>query len=433
MSNKRKLWHIFGPVLCAFILLIILFLIPWQNGEKSDNALFKASVSQSQTVFKGQSIKQAAFEKNYVPFYGSSELSRMDALHPSVLAYKYKRNYRPFLLGGPGSQSLTHFFTMQETVNQLSNKKAVFIISPQWFTKQGQNPAAFGMYFSQLQAVDWILTAKDSVATRYAARRLLDMPAGTASETTKYALMTLASGQKLSKYQTLYLKARRRMLANEDNFFSSIGMTNNIPKIQKEAGKLPGTYAYDNLRQFANEQGQQGTTNNKFGIFNGFFDKKLNNKHLKHLKNSQRDFDYTQSPEYADFELVLNELAHEHVNVLFIIPPVNEKWAKYTGLSQTMYQECVAKITKQLTSQGFNNIANLSKDGGKKFFMEDTIHLGWNGWLKVDQYVKPFMKEKNHPVNYKLNSYYFTKTWGNKTNVKMPNVKSKAAVDIKKN
>lgn len=74
--------------------------------------------------------------KNYVPFYGSSELSRMDALHPSVLAYKYKRNYRPFLLGGPGSQSLTHFFTMQETVNQLSNKKAVFIISPQWFTKQ---------------------------------------------------------------------------------------------------------------------------------------------------------------------------------------------------------------------------------------------------------------------------------------------------------
>ena len=51
MSNKRKLWQIFGPVLCAFILLIILFLIPWQNGEKSDNALFKASVSQSQTVF----------------------------------------------------------------------------------------------------------------------------------------------------------------------------------------------------------------------------------------------------------------------------------------------------------------------------------------------------------------------------------------------
>ena len=63
--------------------------------------------------------------------------------------------------------------------------------------------------------------------------------------------MTLASGQKLSKYQTLYLKARRRMLANEDNFFSSIGMTNNIPKDSKEAGKLPGTYAYDNLRQFA--------------------------------------------------------------------------------------------------------------------------------------------------------------------------------------
>src|SRR5699024_11583354 len=94
--------------------------------------------------------------------------------------------------------------------------------------------AAFRMYFYQLQAVDWILTAKDSVASGYAARRLLDMPAGTASETTKYALMTLASGQKLSKYQTLYLKARRRMLANEDNFFSSIGMTITFLRFKKK-------------------------------------------------------------------------------------------------------------------------------------------------------------------------------------------------------
>ena len=44
---------------------------------------------------------------------------------------------------------------MQETVNQLSNKKAVLLFLHSGFTKQGQNPAAFGMYFSQLQAVDW--------------------------------------------------------------------------------------------------------------------------------------------------------------------------------------------------------------------------------------------------------------------------------------
>ncbi|WP_297815387.1 D-alanyl-lipoteichoic acid biosynthesis protein DltD [uncultured Lactobacillus sp.] len=424
MSNKRKLWQIFGPVICAFILLALLFLIPWHRNVKSDKLLFKASVSQSQNVFKGQEIKQAAFSKQYVPFYGSSELSRMDPMHPSVLAYKYKRDYRPFLLGGPGSQSLTHFFSMQETVNQLANKKAVFIISPQWFTKQGQNAAAFGMYFSQLQAVNWILNAKDSVATRYAARRLLDMPSGNSSESTKYALMTLASGKKLSEEQVLWLKARRRILTNEDSFFSSMELTNNVPKIQNAAHKLPGTYAYDNLRQEANAQGKAATSSNPFGISNSFFKNRLNKKELGRLKGSQKDFDYTQSPECADFELVLNEFAKEHVNVLFVIPPVNEKWAKYTGLSQKMYQTSVSKIKQQLTSQGFDNIADLSRDGGKKFFMEDTIHLGWNGWLAVDQYVRPFMKEPNIPIDYHLNNYYYTKAWGNKTNVKQAKVLS---------
>ncbi|MBD5429421.1 MAG: D-alanyl-lipoteichoic acid biosynthesis protein DltD [Lactobacillus sp.] len=421
MSNKRKLWQIFGPVICAFILLFVVFMVPW-NGKVSDGLLFKASVSQSRNVFKGEKIKQAAFEKDYVPFYGSSELSRMDPLHPSVLAYKYHRNYRPFLLGGPGSQSLTHFFSLQETKKQLAGKKAVFIISPQWFTKKGQDPAAFGMYFSQLQAIDWILGAKNSTATRYAARRLLQMPSGTSSETTKYALMTLASGQKLSNEQIAWLKMRQRLLTNQDNFFTTFGMKNNIPKIQNGANKLPGTYAYDNLRQFANEQGAKDTTNNPFDISNSFFNKRLKKSDLKGLKGSQTKYDYTNSPEYADFELVLDEFAREHVNVLFVIPPVNSKWAKYTGLSEKMYQRSVNKIKDQLLAQGFDNIADLSHDGNKKYFMEDTIHLGWNGWLAMDQYVKQFMKQPNIPMTYTIKDYYFTNAWCRKKNVKSSKV-----------
>uniref|UniRef100_UPI002870760E D-alanyl-lipoteichoic acid biosynthesis protein DltD n=1 Tax=Lactobacillus jensenii TaxID=109790 RepID=UPI002870760E len=80
------------------------------------------------------------------PLFGSSELSRMDSLHPSVFAYKYNRNYTPFLLGGAGSQALAHFYGMQGIKSQLTNKKAVVIISPQWFTKKGQDKNAFSLY-----------------------------------------------------------------------------------------------------------------------------------------------------------------------------------------------------------------------------------------------------------------------------------------------
>jgi D-alanyl-lipoteichoic acid biosynthesis protein DltD len=417
MSNKQRLWQIFGPVICAFLLLICVFLLPWGR-TFSPQSIYRAAISQNDNVFRGQKMKQTALSKNYVPFYGSSELSRFDPLHPSVLAKKYHRSYQPFLLGGPGSQSLAQYFGMQETKQQMTGKRAVFIVSPQWFTKQGQIPEALSLYFSQLQAIDFILDAHDSVATRYAARRLLSMPVGSASDSTYQALMTLASGQKLSDGQILCLKLRRRALLNEDTFFTMTGVKNREQLINKYAALLPDKYSVSKLSKVANEQGAINTSSNKFGINNNFYRHRLNAGKLSGLKNSQRNFNYEKSPEYSDFQLVLKEFARNHENVLFIIPPVNEKWSNYTGLSQARYQAAVNKIKHQLVGQGFYNIADLSRDGGKKYFMQDTIHLGWNGWLAVDKYVKPFMSQPQVDQNYHIKNYYFTRNWQQRTNVK---------------
>lgn len=60
---------------------------------------------------------------------------------------------------------------------------------------------------------------------------------------------------------------------------------------------------------------------------------------LKRLKQSQTKFNYLNSPEYNDLQLVLSQFAQDNTNVLFVIPPVNSKWANYTGLNQAMYQK----------------------------------------------------------------------------------------------
>ena len=80
-----------------------------------------------------------------------------------------------------------------------------------------------------------------------------------------------------------------------------------------------------------------------------------------------------------------NTVSKSKVNPIFIIPPVNKKWMDYAGLREDMYQQTVQKIRYQLESQGFTNIADFSKDGGEAFFMKDTIHLGWLGWLAFDK------------------------------------------------
>jgi D-alanine transfer protein len=408
MSNKRRLWQIFGPVLCAFILLLVVFLLPWER-TFSKESLYEAAASQTTTVFKGSKMKQEAYDDGYVPFYGSSELSRMDSLHPSVLAEKYHRSYRPFLLGGPGSQSLAQYLGMQGTAKQLKDKKAVVIISPQWFTKKGQDPNAFTMYYSPLQACNFLLSAKNNKTDRYAAERFLEMPE--VKGEIKSGMRSVAKGEKLTSTQKFILENRRRMLNNEDKFFSTFQLRNRVEKIHKKTKLLPNTYSVAALDKVADQQAAEHTNSNDFGIDNNFFRLRLPKKTLKRLKGSQRNFDYTKSVEYSDFQLMLEQFAKQHTNVLFIIPAINEKWSDYTGLSQPMYQRSVSKIKYQLTSQGFDNITDLSRQGNRKYFMEDTIHLGWRGWVAFDRAVKPFMKKANKPYNYSMHDYFYSRKW----------------------
>ena len=60
-----------------------------------------------------------------------------DALHPAVLAEKYDRNYRPYFIGQRGAASLNQYLGMQQMLPELQNGTAVYVLSPQWFTKRG--------------------------------------------------------------------------------------------------------------------------------------------------------------------------------------------------------------------------------------------------------------------------------------------------------
>ena len=99
--------------------------------------------------------------------------------------------------------------------------------------------------------------------------------------------------------------------------------------------QLPDHYQETELSILADEIGKQETTNNPFGLKNDFYTHRIRS-HEPELKQSQKNWDYRFSPEFSDFQLILDQLAKNHNEVLFIIPPVNEKWSDYTGLSQEM-------------------------------------------------------------------------------------------------
>ncbi|MDO1605101.1 D-alanyl-lipoteichoic acid biosynthesis protein DltD [Lactobacillus sp. YT155] len=407
---QKRLWQIFGPLIIAVLLVAIIFVTPFQfhfgNLDKDASAM-------SSDIIRGDAIKNAAMKKKkFVPFFGSSELNRFDAFHPSVLAQKYDRSYRPFLLGAPGTQSISQAMMVTSMQSAIKNKKAVFIISPQWFVKKGIKPDYFNAYFSELQTLDWVLSLKKiSKTDKYLANRLLSFKAVQSNSNLVEALNRVAHKQQLTKKQRQTLSFRHQELQREDQIFSGLGSITQQPKIDAAKKDLPDKYDMYEMSQLAEDLGEANTNNNEFKIDNKFFDKKLR-KRLPKFRNFQHGLDYRYSPEYADFQVVLNQFAKEKVDVLFIIPPVNQRWQAYTGLPPRMLRDFDKRITYQLRSQGFNNIADFSDQGSTDYFMADTIHLGWYGWLQADQYINKFLssKERNEPT-YTINDEFLTNAW----------------------
>ncbi|MBM7616594.1 D-alanine transfer protein [Weissella uvarum] len=412
---RKKLWLIFGPLLCAMVLVVGCIFAA--NTHPKHNLLQekRAAVATSATVFKSSVLKNQALgdpNHRFVPFFGSSEWTRTDSMHPAVLADRYHRGYRPFLLGQKGATSLTHYFAMQQMLPEIQHRQAVFVISPQWFVPDNKSTLkqSFPIYYSNAQGLDFLKHQRGTEVDRYAAKRFLKtMP----SSSIKGMMQKVADGQPLSNWDRKRINLQLSMNNHEDAFFSDWKMSKNYEnRIVANSKHLPKTYNRQKLSEIANKNATAKTDNNDFGINNTFYMKRFKGNPAR-FKNTQKHFSYEQSQEYNDFQLVLEQFAASDTNVMFVIPPVNEKWSRYTGLSQSMYQKSVAKMKYQLHSQGFNNVADLSRDGGKKHFMQDTIHLGWQGWLAFDDHVAPFLMHKQKQPHYQMNHKFFDKSWAN--------------------
>jgi D-alanine transfer protein len=115
------------------------------------------------------------------------------------------------------------------------------------------------------------------------------------------------------------------------------------------------------------------------------------------LKDKKSGASYGKSPEYNDFQLVLDLLKQSGADPLFISVPVNGKWYDYTGFPKEGRTAYYARIKKQIESEGFQ-IADFSNHEYDPYFMKDTIHIGWKGWVYTDKVIKDFYEGKKIDV-----------------------------------
>jgi len=411
----KRLWLIFGPILIAG--LLVLLLIFFYPSSKSHNLMEEkySAASVSAESFKERSQKVRALtdpDMRFVPFLGSSEWIRFDSMHPAVLAEKYSRPYRPYFLGQAGAASLNQYFGLQQILPEIEGKQAVFVISPQWFTEEDYEPAFFQNYFNNDQLTAFLENQSGDIAAKHAAKRLLKQNPGVSM---KGIVEKLSKGEELSEIDHAIIKAFARFNERQTSLFGQFSIREKLKykeHVENYLKDLPDQFFYEELEKIARKDAKANTSNNDMGIENQFYKTQVKD-YLEKYKGYQKNYNFLKSSEYNDLQLVLDQFAKSKVNVLFVFQPVNKKWMDYTGLSEEMYQHSVEKIRYQLESQGFTNIADFSKNGGDPYFVKDTIHIGWLGWLAFDKVVNPFLNNPTTAPIYQMNDRFFSQDWAN--------------------
>jgi D-alanine transfer protein len=390
---------IFMPLILAFLVLFILVIIPnkWIESLIPKNRVGQAATELNPFMFQGKYVQQKMLNNSrYLPIYGSSELTRLDRFHPSNYFQVTKAGFTPFLIGRGGSESLIHFLNFSEHIGQLKGKKIVFVLSPQWFNPKGADESHFVPNYSSLQGYDFAFNNKiNPIVKKKAIKRLLTYSSVKDDPILSTLYKAEVSNDQWTKREASLLRpialSYRSLLEKKDLYYTLWGSKARSRDVNPAVkGK-----SWSQLEKAANQYGAKRVTNNPFYVENSQYNKFKSM--LPSLKNSKINASYGKSVEYGDFQLVLDVLKQAGADPLFISVPVNGRYYDYMGFPKQGRTSYYKRIKKQIESEGFK-IADFSNHEYDPYFMKDTIHIGWKGWVYTDRAIKDFYDEGQKKV-----------------------------------
>ncbi|WP_049627629.1 D-alanyl-lipoteichoic acid biosynthesis protein DltD [Bacillus sp. JFL15] len=380
----------FGPIILAFVLFVGAIAVPasWLTRFIPEKRVEESAAALNPNMFQGLYLQNKMFEDSkYLPIFGSSELSRLDEFHPSNYFQVNNQGFTPYLVGKGGDQSLIHAVNFAAHYQQLKGKKLVFIVSPQWFIKKGSDEQHFAPNFSSLQALDLAFNDQiDPAVKKNMMKRMLRFKVVQHDAVLSELYKGMVNGQSW-KVKTVMpaAKAYYSLLEKKDLYYS-MGETKGPERTISE--NLKGK-SWSELKTAAAQLGKRSSKSNPFYIDDTSY-KKIKPK-LKRVKGINKRRTYAKSVEYHDFEDMLDILKDAGAEPMFVVIPVNGKWYDYTGFPKKGRTDYYKKVTKQIKAKGFQ-VADLSGHEYDPYFMKDTIHIAWKGWVYVDKAMEQFYK-----------------------------------------
>lgn len=329
--------------------------------------------------------------KNTILVLGSSEFrhGKKMSTHPANLFADNSLNM--MMVGAGYYQSLFHALELTALSEGVKNKKTVLILSPQWFKPEGVLAPAFASRFSEENYISMLKNKKLSKKTKhYMIRRSETLLKGDhqtleRAKRFKRVYFTGRAGfadQQYVRFYTRFLKEKKAI-----GIYTAAKAVG-IKEYDKNRLGKPGEPDWKAYERIAEKEGSASAKGNPFYVSDRVYRTQIQ-PFLKEKEGSQAGETYSQSPEYDDLRCFLNVCRETGIEPMLVMMPVNGYWYDHTGFPKKERQNYYENIRNLAKEYGVP-VADFGDDEYTKYFFIDKVHLGWKGWLAVNESIYKF-------------------------------------------
>lgn len=386
---KRKIICILFPIIIGIITVAFLnsFL------DKNIQAMLEKKDLQEINIAYGSMYKDRGviyneylMENNYLSLQGSSEfvvpVSQLPTkIFPAKGMEKVVTNGRAYF------QTINHTELLGSENNENKDAKIALFLSLQWFCDEGGiEPKNFQANFAPVQFYKYLANPEISDKNKKTyATRVNDLLEGN----TQFAAEKIYSKLYISdelEYKivkgllTPYFLCREKMVELKDKglLYRRLELLND-----KKPGEELKEINWKEEEKKAEEEAKTKETNNDFFVDDNYYNKYLKDN-LKAHKDSKKNINLMKSKEFDDYELYLDTCIDLGVKPYIILIPTNGRWYDHTGMTKETRDNFYDTAQKIAEEKGFE-VLNLKDEEYTPYFMYDIMHLGWKGWIKVEE------------------------------------------------
>lgn len=337
--------------------------------------------------FWSSETQKLVMDENTLPIFGSSELVSLDDYEENISNFLNSSDMNIVTIGAGDFQSLSHTMELGSIIESIESKKIALFLSPQWFNETGISQDSFPIRFGEENLLGFLRNERISDTNKkYVLDRVLSLLEKSPIQYARVERYKKAfeNGISIDKIYMNVMQCFWKLRGKYSVFKQINEMKQDLPIVDLE------NMNFDMMLSMAEIQGKEACTNNEFGIYDEYWETYVEGVYERGEIEEKKEY-FTESVEYEDLRCFLQVAKELDIDVILVSIPVNEKWYTFQGMLCDEYYKKV-----KMTTNEFDNVVfiDMTKYANEEYFLKDIMHLGWKGWVRINEVLyREFKKE----------------------------------------